>query len=452
MTKHPTSGGRALALVPLFTLLFALALLPAYAAAPDAGPLTFSAPVLPLREVARVTLPPPDVPSLLKEDESAGTRDVPFRAGVRHEVDLSPSAGGTWESLPEGGALWRVRITTPGAPWQSLVLSGFELAPGATLRVFDPFGSFVAGPFTERDNRSTRLLATPVIPGDTAVVEAFYPCAPASGPGFSIASVVQGYRDVFKLLSSGPCEVNVNCPEGEPWQNEKRAVAMIYFNGYLCTGTLLNDVPQDCRNYFLTAHHCISSNYDAATCVFYWNYEAPTCDGSAGDMSQYQTGSALRATWKKSDFTLLELTAAPDARFHVYYAGWTNAPTAAASAVGIHHPEGDVKKISLEDEPLVSQGKFWRVPQWSVGVTEPGSSGSGLWNQDHQIVGQLQGGASACGNPPDQLWDKYGKFAASWTGGATKKQKLKKWLDPGKTGAVSVPGLDSTACPGAAAP
>jgi lysyl endopeptidase len=452
MTRHRTSGSRFRATFVILTLFAALWLIPAFAASPDEGPLSFSAPVLPLREVARITLPPPDVAGLLKEDEAAGARDVPFRAGARSGVDLSPSSAGTWESLPGGGALWRVRITTPGAPWQSLVFSGFDLPAGATLRVFDPYGSFVAGPFTEKDVHETRLLATPVIPGDTVVVEAAYACAPAIAPGFAVSSVVKGYRDVFKLLSSGPCEVNVNCPEGAPWQDEKRAVAMIYFNGYLCTGTLLNDVPQDCRNYFLTAHHCISTNYDAQTCVFYWNYEAPTCDGSAGDMSQYQTGSALRATWKQSDFTLLELTAAPQARFHVYYAGWTNSPAAAASAVGIHHPEGDVKKISFENEGLVSQGKFWRVPQWSVGVTEPGSSGSGLWNQDHQLVGQLQGGASACGNPPGQLWDRYGKFAASWTGGPAKKQKLKKWLDPAKTGAVSVPGLDSTACPGAAAP
>jgi hypothetical protein len=115
--------------------------------------------------------------------------------------------------------------------------------------------------------------------------------------------------------------------------------------------------------------------------------------------------------------------------------------------VGIHHPAGDIKKISFENRALETAGKFWRVPRWDLGVTEGGSSGSGLWNQDHLLVGQLYGGASACGNPDNKLWDRYGKIAASWTGGATKKQKLSKWLDPGKTGAVSVPGKDSTTCP-----
>ncbi|MCA9297224.1 MAG: hypothetical protein KC983_11920, partial [Phycisphaerales bacterium] len=67
------------------------------------------------------------------------------------------------------------------------------------------------------------------------------------------------------------------------------------------------------------------------------------------------------------------------------------------------------------------------------GTTEPGSSGSPLYNQDHQIIGQLHGGFAACGND-DSDW--YGKFSVSWTGGGSSSTRLRDWLDPDSTGTL----------------
>ena len=63
-----------------------------------------------------------------------------------------------------------------------------------------------------------------------------------------------------------------------------------------------------------------------------------------------------------------------------------------------------------------SGSAYLRVNDWDLGTTEPGSSGSPLFDPDHCIVGQLFGGFAACSN---DLEDWYGRFYVSWTGGGT---------------------------------
>jgi len=75
------------------------------------------------------------------------------------------------------------------------------------------------------------------------------------------------------------------------------------------------------------------------------------------------------------------------------------------------------------------------VIDWDAGTTEPDSSGSPLFDQNHHVVGQLHGGYAACGNNSS---DWYGQFSVSWNGGGTSATRLRDWLDPGNTGVNSV--------------
>jgi PKD repeat protein len=107
--------------------------------------------------------------------------------------------------------------------------------------------------------------------------------------------------------------------------------------------------------------------------------------------------------------------------------------------VSIHHPAGDIKKISTFSGNTVSTqwgsatGSHWRVT-WTAnanghGVTEGGSSGSPLFDNTGNIIGTLTGGGSYCTalSAPDQ----YGKMAFHWTNnGTTAIEQLKPWLDP----------------------
>ena len=76
----------------------------------------------------------------------------------------------------------------------------------------------------------------------------------------------------------------------------------------------------------------------------------------------------------------------------------------------------------------------WVATETNHGVTEGGSSGSALFNQDKRIVGTLTGGSSFCTalNSPDY----YGKLSYHWDGNnpISEGEKLKYFLDPANTG------------------
>src|SRR5690606_11913221 len=123
---------------------------------------------------------------------------------------------------------------------------------------------------------------------------------------------------------------------------------------------------------------------------------------------------------------------------NIAVAGWNRGTTAATNGVSIHHPSGDAKKISIfttaparNDNYTLFNGldvvgdQHW-VAAWTFGVTEGGSSGSPLVDQNQRIVGQLAGGNSFCNSPVQD--DGYGRFDNSWTGGGTNATRLSNWL------------------------
>ncbi len=159
---------------------------------------------------------------------------------------------------------------------------------------------------------------------------------------------------------SGTCNVDINCNQDKSVQLVKNAVVRIVFLGFeRCTGTLLNNTHLDGRNYILTAGHCINTENVANTALFYFNYESPYCNGPDGSNAHSVSGATIRAGSDKMDFTLLELLDPVPVTFHPYYAGWDNTSTAPSSGYTIHHPEGDVKKISTETSPLTII-KLWK--------------------------------------------------------------------------------------------
>jgi hypothetical protein len=176
-----------------------------------------------------------------------------------------------------------------------------------------------------------------------------------------------------------------------------------------------------------------------------FRYESPDCSNIDGPTTYTISGSTLLARNPDSDFLLLRLSSTPPNSYNPYYAGWNRQNVAATSGAGIHHPRGDIKKISFSNSSFTSDTYYgppanvWRV-NWSAGVTEPGSSGSPIFDQNMRIVGQLEGGPSACG--ASQLWDFYGKLSMSWDRGTTSSTRLKDWLDPDNTGAVTLNGKD----------
>ncbi|MFH2037540.1 MAG: trypsin-like peptidase domain-containing protein [Candidatus Zixiibacteriota bacterium] len=396
-----------------------------------------------------------NINALEAEDAVDSDKGLPFRFGAPFDVDYDLYNSGTWEELPDGAGIWRLKIVSDGAFSINLVYNQFYMPSGARLFVYNETRDMVIGAFSEQNNKEHKKFATAPIKGDAIILEYFEP-ADVRGTGFiTVSRIVHAYKDIFNyggtkydkgFGSSGSCNNNINCPEGDPWQAEKRGVAMVLLSGGTrwCSGSLINNVREDQTPYFLTADHCLGSE---ETWILMFNYESPNCANINGPTYYTVQGTTLKASNSYSDFGLLELEETPPDSFNIYFNGWNNLDVASTSSVTIHHPSGDIKKISFDNDPVTSTEylqtatgySHWRIGQWEDGTTEGGSSGSPLFDPYHRIVGQLHGGYASCTSITS---DWYGKFAKSWNYGGSPSNRIKDWLDPDNTGATVLDGLD----------
>jgi hypothetical protein len=152
------------------------------------------------------------------------------------------------------------------------------------------------------------------------------------------------------------------------------------------------------------------------------------------------SGATLLYASSNTDTSFLRLnsSAPPGAA----YSGWaTGLPALYTPIGGIHNPQGDLQKISSGNitdysSCIPSGDDFFCIPAspgsadhievvWSQGITEGGSSGSGLWivyGSSHYLVGQLHGGSSSCVTPTAP--DYYGRFDVAYN------TALSQWLTP----------------------
>jgi hypothetical protein len=423
----------------VFTILLCLR---AYAQVSVPGtPPSFTQSLSP--NIATHFLPSVDVAKMLEEDEDEQKLDKsqPLRFGKDFDVQLGLKNSGTWEALANGDRVWRLKIQSKDAKSLNFLFKKFYMPQGGEFYIYNEEKTYQIGAFTSLNNQTHGEFSTAPVKGKTVILEYFEPKSVQGQGVIEINSIVHAYRDMFAFAQnaaakgygdSGSCNIDVACAASAGWENEIKSVAIIITTGNTrwCTGAMVNNTLQNQTPYFLTADHCLDGNQN--TWLFVFNYESPTCNGVDGNLTQSISGSTLRANYPASDMALLELSSIPPKTYNVFYAGWNKANVAPAGATGIHHPSGDVKKICFENNPLVLGSAFsatnhWRVTDWDLGTTEPGSSGSPLFDTNHRIVGQLHGGGAACFNND---YDEYGKFAVSWLGGGTPSTSLQPWLDP----------------------
>ena len=405
----------------------------------------------------------------LLRQHAAHRRGEPPRFAAAVDLPLH-LADGRWDRLDAQTWSWRVRVGSAGAKLLNFRFDRFQLLPSGALYIYDAQGQLVHGPYTSADQTPEGMLWTAVVQGSEAVIELRVDDAERAQVRLALGAVFHGFQTFAEAMaksglttnSAAACEINVACPAGAGWGNEIRSAAVYTAQStaseFICTGDLVNNARGDNTPYFLTAHHCRvgwDSSTPASSMVVYWNFEAGSCDGTSGNLNQNQSGATFNATDAGSDFNLLTLSPIP-AAFDVHYAGIDASGGTPSSGVGIHHPQGDIKKISTYTTApsqvtadlcvtsvlgVCTQHQTiqaWQV-NWAQGITEDGSSGSGLWDQNHRIVGVLSGGSSACGTPGP---DVYGRLDVAWTASGT-GGSLAKWLDPDNTGARVFNGRDA---------
>jgi len=312
----------------------------------------------------------------------------------------------------------------------------------------------------------------------------------------NINAIIHDYRDVFNLLGENrdeACGYNVSCPESDGYELQINASSFLDMrNGYICSGTMLNNKRNNYTPYYWTAWHCIY-NVDSDEFEdfrFYFDYETSTCEGSSAGYGNFATDGLLisHSDGMDPDYALILIrdfnnmpttNGLPDG---VCYAGWDKSASSPMIASGVHHPDGQPKKINFDDDigysyPFIINwgdvdgdennetspaNSHWRI-RWDEGGTAGGSSGSGVFNNQGHLVGQLSGGNNDCVDPTLEQdcaaansssdcysivgceWsnqecvlsatqDFYGKFSRAFN-------DVAQWLDPDNSGVSSINGI-----------
>jgi hypothetical protein len=405
-----------------------------------------------------------DWQAIKHEDSIRYNQKLPTRIGMSIAIDVDLLN----DIIPieeDGYYIYRYKVFAEGAKKVGFVFDDFFLQPGDAIYIINEDGQFI-GPVTDVENKEFRMYSTVPLNGEEITLLYVKPQERATISSLHLSEIVYVYYDekVDKDLGDAQsCQVNINCsPEGDNWQVQKRGVARISFKEggywYLCSGTLINNTANDGTPYFLTAYHCggDASASDRNVWQFYFNYERPGCPNTGTPPNNVITGCTYKAGGGisgGSDFQLVLLSSSPSLSWNPYYNGWSRSTTASPSGVSIHHPSGDAKKISTYTQTLTTgswsggmSSAHW-VVRWAQttngwGVTEGGSSGSPIFDNNKRVVGTLTGGNSDCSNQSTAR-DYYGKFSKHWdANGTTNDKKLQPWLDPLGTNPTTLDGYD----------
>lgn len=390
--------------------------------------------------------------------QNSDLRTKGMQIGVgRESADELPAAlttGLDWQTLDNGSKVAYLTISSPGALGLRLGLKISALPHGLELRVHG--NGEAAGTVAYADEQELQSLRdgrglywTALTEGDQQIVEIYLPAGSPAGAYVTLIStshVFASPRDKFASAKSGSqsCEVNVMCPtQTTGFVNARNAVAHMVFqvgsSSYVCTGTLLNDTDTSTQiPYFYSANHCLSDQPSASTLNTYWFYEDAQCV-QATDLTRSQAtrvtgGATLLYNDTNSDVLFLRLNAAPPSG--AVFAGWdANTISAGTAMTVIHHPAGDVKKVSLGQVlGLVTgvnslTGSFIQVG-YTSGSTEGGSSGSGLLTQSggsYYFRGGLYAGSADCSNTGNlndiNNHDYYSRFDLAYP-------SIKQYLSP----------------------
>ena len=417
-------------------------------------------------DIEEKILPPFDIQSLKDEDsQNEGKSGIPWRFGYSHTVDYGFDDG-QWTILENGDRIWRILISSPGAISLNFIFDDFYMPKGGSLYLYSDDKSDLLGAYTSVQNQESGMLGTWLVYGEKVWLEYYEPAEVIGEGRLHLSNITHGYRNPKKkqqkdLNDSYDCNYDVDCDIGDDWaaqkDHNKKSIALVLMNNSLCSGALINDTSNSGTPYILTADHCMDSS-DAITAAYLFGWISPitSCatysNSQSGPMGMTVSGSTLRASDPDSDFALAEINQSIPPSWDRVYAGWDRSGNIPEYSVGIHHPSGDVMKVSRDNQsPAITivngNVNSWMIQEgafggWEIGITEGGSSGSPLFDPSGRIIGQLCCGSSDCSSA-DPLADNgqgdfYGRVDVSWTGGGSSSSRLSDWLDPTGTGELFV--------------
>ncbi|MDR1529626.1 MAG: hypothetical protein LBS40_04420 [Burkholderiales bacterium] len=392
-------------------------------------------------EIRFSELAPDEFDQLKKSNtpETNGMLAKPLRVGVNRFFSLEAKDKTQpqlqWQTVSEGSVA-RLFVTSPDAPTLRVGLKITALPDNAEFRFagsnqLERIVGVVSGKEALDLRSDNDTYWTPMTSGETQIIEIFIPVGnklenidlSVDTVSHIFVSMLENF-DASKIIydygDSGSCNINVVCKDslGNAYKDAVKAVARMYFiegsSPYTCTGTLLNNTNKNGTPYFWTAAHCISGSGVANTLETVWFEESSTCANrtTAPNRVALSGGADLLYANTAYDTTLLRLKRTPPGG--AVFADWNNAAFSTGNIVAIHHPNWDIKKVSLgrgEGTTCAAVYGFGgsnvnastlALVSWQEGTTEGGSSGSGLFplssSGTYQLRGGLAGGLASCAN------------------------------------------------------
>ncbi|MBI65841.1 MAG: hypothetical protein CMG64_06080 [Candidatus Marinimicrobia bacterium] len=345
-----------------------------------------------------------------------------------------------------------LEIESRGAYGIGFIFDDFYLSENSNLFIYDKEQTMFLGSFNSLNNKQTNIFPTSIIRGDKVIIELTVPESELEIVRLNIGTLIHDYKDIMNYFNNSEsdrddCNINVACSESIGWEDQIDGAIRVTMGGGLCSASIINNTANDRTPYVLFADHCVSGS--ASGYVFYFNYQSSTCNGTNSSSNQSVSGSSLLVSGdinSSSDFALLEMTSDIPDSYNPFYVGWSNVSSPPQDAVGIHHPGGDIKKIT-QDGTNVSAGgsglNYWEF-QYNDGRVIPGSSGSPFFDENKRQVGIASYiYTNYCNPSPDCYCDQqythgYGRFDVAWDDG------LDNYLDPLNTGVDYIDGIGAS--------
>ena len=405
---------------------------------------------------------------LLRSAEVASSKFKSLEFAHKFHVFFRPDNSGITFDVGNMN-VWRVGIRSKNALSLNILFSKFHLPEGAKVFVYNADQSEILGSYTHKNNTDLNLLPIQPIAGDEIIVEYQEPIDAAFKGEIEVGEVNHDFRGIFRAVEprdpKQSCHPNIVCYP-EDIQVGSGVVALIINGTTYCTGSLVNNSSNNGTPYLLTATHCINRDYDAAflanrrydlvagTIVAFFGYQSPVCDKEIRGPIQMTMASADSVLIsERYDISLLKFKQVPPKEYQPQYLGWNVSSSPQAPFHGIHHPNGGVKKVAIDNDALaigsfenpkynMEPNAHWAVRAWEVGATEGGSSGSPLLDKDKRVLGALTGGESQCSSPRGP--DVYSSLYKAWnvTGSLGNPNSLKSYLDPGSSQFQQIDGFN----------